>query len=65
MPISRGWRLGNFLNVVINGISHVITAGRNSPSVRALEEPAMLVVTPDFKTTLMHQFVGARPAREA
>jgi len=51
---------GNFLNVVIHDVSRVITASRNGSSVRAFEEPAILVVTLDGKTTLVHPFVMLR-----
>jgi hypothetical protein len=48
MPIRGGAgsrQAGNISNVTVRDVFCVITTGRNGPSIRTLEEPAILIVT--------------------
>ena len=47
----------NLSNIIVQHITRTISAGRNGPSVRTFEEPAILVVTLERKSTLVHELV--------
>ena len=53
-------QIGKLFDVIIHRVLSVITAIWYGPPVRAPEEPVILVVTLDRKTTLVHEFVMLR-----
>ena len=50
-------QLGKLSDTIIDHVFHTITAGGNGLPVRAAEEPVVLVVPMNRKTTLVHEGV--------
>ena len=48
---------GNISYVIVRGVIGVVAAVRNGPTVRSLEEPLILIIALDPKTTLMNALV--------
>ena len=51
---------GNFTGAVIHRIAGAITASRNGTTIGPFEEPMILIVALETKTTFVHQSVVSR-----
>jgi len=57
---TRSRSTGNIANAIIRDVLCTVSTGRNRPSVRPLEEPAVPVVAFDHESTFVHQLVMLR-----